>query len=472
MSRLRSALVGPAVIGTGAFALWLWIRVGFANYDTLYALVWGQQLSRGETPTYGLPIAPTPHPLAELAGLVLAPLGPAGTENVIVAIGYIALAGLGYVVYRLGSEWFSWPVGALAAALLLTREPILSYGIRAYVDVPYVALALAALLVETRRPRAGAPVLVLLALAGLLRPEAWLLAGAYWVYLALAGGRGRWELVGLAALVAVAPALWVLSDGLVTGNPLWSLTKTRSTAATLQRVRGIGHVPVTGSRRIGEVLRPDGLVGAALGGVLSLWLLRDRALLGFFAGVVAVVALAILASAGLPIDTRYVFLPTALLAVFAGAAVFGWLSLPAGHPRRRLWQAAALLTAAAIIALIPSQRSRLDGTFDSLARQQRIKDDLVALVSRGSVSLRCAPIGVPTHRPIPLLALWLHVSPARMVDAQLEPLSRGTYLQAASAQVAHDFTLDPHDPRRLGARVPAGFALRAQDRSWRVFARC
>ena len=34
----------------GAVALRLAIGVGFVNYDTLYSLVWGQQLARGQTP--------------------------------------------------------------------------------------------------------------------------------------------------------------------------------------------------------------------------------------------------------------------------------------------------------------------------------------------------------------------------------------------------------------------------------------
>ncbi len=60
---------------------------------------------------------------------------------------------------------------------------------------PTWLLVLGALVVETRRPRAGAPVLALLALAGLLRPEAWVFSGLYWVYLffgaAMAHARGR-----------------------------------------------------------------------------------------------------------------------------------------------------------------------------------------------------------------------------------------------------------------------------------------
>ena len=77
----------------------------------------------------------------------------------------------------------------MAALILLTRVPVLSYGVRAYVDVPYLLLVLCAVLVEARRtrrgPAAGAPVLALLALAGLLRPEAWVFSGLYWLYLML-----------------------------------------------------------------------------------------------------------------------------------------------------------------------------------------------------------------------------------------------------------------------------------------------
>ncbi|HLW96733.1 MAG TPA: hypothetical protein VKS25_15260, partial [Solirubrobacteraceae bacterium] len=143
----------------GAIALRLAIGVGFVNYDTLYSLVWGQQLARGQTPTYQLTLAPTPHPLLELIGLILAPFGFAATLSVVVAIAYLALAWLGYLVYRLGSEWFSKPAGLAAAALILSRYEVLSYGVRSYADILYVALVLAAVLIETRRRRAGAPVL-------------------------------------------------------------------------------------------------------------------------------------------------------------------------------------------------------------------------------------------------------------------------------------------------------------------------
>jgi hypothetical protein len=472
----RFKLLGPPVawIGGGALALWAvlggGLGVGFVNYDTLYSLVWGQQLARGQLPAYRLPIAPTPHPLTELLGFLLAPLGPAATLTIVVGLAYLALAALAYVVHRLGTAWFSWPVGLAAAALIITRDPILNYGARAYVDIPYVVLVLTALLVETRWPRAGWPVLVLLDLAGLIRPEAWLLAGVYWLY--LVPRRRPAELVRLAGLAALAPVLWVISDLAITGDALWSLSHTRATAQTLHRVTGLANFPVNGAKAIGGVLRPDGALAAAIGGLLSIWLLRRRALPGLATGAVAIVAFGVVASSGLPIQQRYAFLPACLLAIFAGAGLFGWRSLPAGHKARRPWQAAALVIVLAALALVPSQVASIRSTFISgrqpLHTQQRIQDDLTALVSDHAITLRCGPIGVPFHTPVPLLALRLRTSPANVVAREID---HGEFVAAANARVLAIYLLDPLDPP-VTYPVPSGFRLVARDRSWRVYQRC
>jgi hypothetical protein len=467
--RLRASLA----IVVGAIALRLAIGIGFANYDTAYSLVWGQQVARGETPSYTAALAPTPHPLLELVGLILAPLGAAASVAVIVAIAYLSIAALGYLVYRLGSDWFSWPVGLAAAALILSRYEVLSYGVRAYVDIPYVVLVLAALAVETRRRRAGWPVLAILDLAGLLRPEAWLFAGVYWLYLWRGSEPG--ERLRNAALVALAPVLWVASDWVVTGKPLWSLTNTRSTAHTLRRPTGLPNVPYYGARRLGEVLAPDGLLGAALGVALALWLARSRALLGVCAGALAVVALAILGAAGLPIQDRYVFVIAAIATVFAGAGLFGWRSLPHGHPRRRLWQAASAVILVAILASIAWEVPRFNKTFSSsvpsdqsLGAQEQIKDDLLALVANHTLTTRCLPISVPYNTPIPQIALSLHTSPANVVA---QPITSGTYLQAATPAVYRQYELDPREGTRAGA-LPRTFREIASNRSWRAYSTC
>ena len=63
--------------------------------------------------------------------------------------------------------------------------------------------------------------LALLALAGLLRPDAWVLSGVYWLW-CWPGTSNRTRLLR-AAIVASAPLIWVCLDAIVTGNPLYSL---------------------------------------------------------------------------------------------------------------------------------------------------------------------------------------------------------------------------------------------------------
>jgi hypothetical protein len=508
--RLVARLSAPLTIAAGAVVLWVISGVGFANYDTLYALTWGGQLARGETPQYGIPIAPTPHPLVEALGVVLSPLSPSAIEGVTVALGFLALSACGWVVYRLGSAWFGRAAGALAALILLTRVPVLSYGVRAYVDIPYLLLVLCAVLVESRRQRAGAPVLVLLALAGLLRPEAWVFSGLYWLYLmnwtprtvgitparTHVHARSRSEpapdppsrpghtigtsreprlthrqIAGLTLLALAAPLLWVASDCLVTGHPLWSLTNTRHTATTLDRITGIANVPEYIPRRIGEILSPAVLLGAALGGMLSLWLLRRRAWVGAIVGVVAVVVFAAFATAGLPINTRYAFLASAILCIFCGAGVFGWTRLPREDPRRRWWMAGGALVFLALLASIPSQYHSAHRELRKLARQESIQNELLALVKDGSITRACEPVGVPNHAPIPLLALYLETSPRKIVSAEVNPIAHGSYVDPASKEVEDDYALDPHDPH-LPVTVPPGFTETHADSSWFVFTHC
>ncbi|HWX52264.1 MAG TPA: hypothetical protein VNY34_03165, partial [Solirubrobacteraceae bacterium] len=127
IKRPPAPVAAVLAIAVGAILLRLISGVGFANYDTLYGLAWGGQLARGELPAYETPIAPTPHPLVEILGLVLAPLGPGAVQDITVALGFLALAACGWVLYQLGSRWFGRPAGALAALVLLTRVPVLSY---------------------------------------------------------------------------------------------------------------------------------------------------------------------------------------------------------------------------------------------------------------------------------------------------------------------------------------------------------
>jgi hypothetical protein len=530
-SRARNWLTPATWVAAVSAVLLILFPLGFPNYDTIYALVWGRELAHGVSPDYGAALPPTPHPLADLLGLVATPLGD-GAIDLTMVIAYASLGVVGYLVYRLGSLWFDRPIGVVAALIVLTRAPFLSNGLRAYVDLPYIALCLAALVIESRRPRAGWPVLALLALAGLLRPEAWLFSIAYLTYLLVspakasitaaaanpessslqhdsesssregtpererrapleradtqsaglirpALARAKGALLSphgarLAGLALAAPILWVLFDWITAGSPTYSFTGTRETVDTLARQTGPVDLVLYGPRRLGEVLQWPGMVGAAGGVVLAFAFLRRRAALGLAAAILALGAFALLACAGLAIIARYTMLGAAVLAIFVAVALLGWRLLETGHPWRRRWQALAGVVAAMFLIWLPNQWD-LDSTMHhDLSDQGTIERDLSDLVDAGAFAKPlCGPIAVPNHRAIPRLAFALDVKPTEIVSASEEGVPRrGYFLDPASPFVIHNFILDPNDPTRFSLAVPSGFRRVAANDSWLLYRRC
>ncbi len=514
-SRARQWAEPLAFIAAVSAVLLLIFPKGFPNYDTIYYLLWGREIAEGMSPDYSAPLAPTPHPLYDLLGAVLSPLGD-GAITVAVVLAYVSLGLLAWLVYRLGAAWLDRPIGLLAAFLVMTSAPVLSNGLRAYIDIPYMVFVLAALLIETRRPRAGWPVLVLLALAGLLRPEAWLFAGFYFVYLALDFrldpgndeshdtarrpgvdlGRLRVQLrqtgidrnlVLMACLAAAGPVIWVLFDLVTTGDALYSFTGTRETVETLERDTGPADVVLYGPRRLGEVMQWPGMVGALLGIVFCLKTMPRRVMLGFVAAVAALVAFAIMGAAGLAIIPRYTMLAASILFIFAAASVLGWRLLEPGHTWRRPWQAAAVLVVLLYVAWLPNQYDLLSKVDRDLSNQSLVERDLEALVDEGAFVPpsdlpggggpgveSCLPISVPNHRAVPRLAFWLDIRPRDVVSiaAAGEQPGEGFFLAPARDFTVENFILDPGEPGRAVTEPPPGFELVAENRSWKLYTSC
>lgn len=497
----RNWLTPAAWVAAVSGVLLLVFPVGFPNYDTIYALVWGRELAHLESPDYGAALPPTPHPLTELWGLVTTPLGD-GMIALTMIGAYAALGLIGFFVYRLGSIWFDRWIGAVAAAIVLTRAPFLSNGLRAYIDLPYIALCLGALLIEAKKPRAGWPVLALLTLAGLLRPEAWLFSLAYLAYLSFDQRSTKAEKDSLEradtqnsglirplfvraresfsappptliVLALAGPILWALFDLITTGSPTYSWTGTKETVETLERQTGPVDLVLYGPRRLGEVLQWPGMVGAFGGVVLGLAFLRRRSTLGVAAAALALGAFALLACGGLAILPRYTMLAAAILAIFVAVGLLGWRLLEPGHPWRRRWQVFAAIVLAMFLLWLPNQWD-LDSKVDTdLTNQARIERDLSDLVDAGAFEPLCGKVAVPNHRAVPRLAFGLDVKPTEIVSASEEGTpKRGYFVAPASEFVIHNFILDPNDPTDFSLPPPKGFERVAGNESWVVYRRC
>jgi hypothetical protein len=270
----------------------------------------------------------------------------------------------------------------------------------------------------------------------------------------------------------------VAFDWITAGSPAYSFTGTRETVDELARQTGPVDLVLYGPRRLGEVLQWPGMVGALGGVVLGLAFLRRRSTIGAAAAALALIAFAVLASAGLAILPRYTMLAAAVLAIFAALALLGWRLLDRHHPWRRAWQAFAAFVLLMFVVWGPNQYDLLHRVDVDLTNQGRIEDDLTDLADSGAFAgvdsePLCGPIAVPNHRAVPRLAFNLDIRPTQMVSAsEQRPPSRGYYLEPASPFVIHNFILDPGDPTRLNLAAPPGFREVARNDSWVLYRRC
>ena len=417
---------------------------GFANYDTLYALVWGQQLSRGETRQYDLPIAPTPHPLIEVLGVVLAPLGASAIADVTVALGLPRAVGVrlgGLPARRDGS---GAPPGALAALILLTRVPVLSYGVRAYIDIPYLLLVLRRCswrragrargrrcsccwrspgCCARRRGRSPGCTGCTCRPASSPRRARRLAPRTH------ATARHRAQLARAErrclALLAAAARPLVLGARATCWSPaiaLWSLTNTRDTAADARprdgdrqgaRVHPAAHrrdpapAGARSARRSAACCRCCGCASGRCSGRSRAWSRCSCSPL--------------LAAFGLPIDTRYAFLAAAILCVFCGAGCSAGPRCPratraggGGWPRARWcsWRSSPTR---------PARCARPTANWANWRASRDPRRPAGARAQPGDHAAVRTGRACPTTRPIPLLALYLKARPAEIVSAQVEP---------------------------------------------------
>jgi hypothetical protein len=451
-----------------AALLYLVYAPWYLNYDARYALLWAQDLANGFSPEYEADYAPTPHPLQTAFGLLALPFGDASDDALAIAT-LLAFGALVWLIYRLGDELFSPWVGAVAALAVLTRPALERDAVLAYQDIPFAALVVGAVLLEVRRPRRGAPVLALLAVAGLLRPEAWALSGLYLVWLWM-GDRSVWRAT-LIWLTVAAPVIWAASDWLVTGDPLHSLHGTADLAVANERRRSIEDVPFWTLEYFGFALREPLVVGIPIGLALALVHFRRRSLLPLAVVAAMVAVFAIGPLFGLPLIRRYIDTPAALLCVFYGLAVAGWALLPPGSRARRGWMVAGAVAALASVAYLPWHADRLAGLERRVDRDTIFYGDLRDAARAPAVRAafeQCPDLTAGDHRPMPYVRHWLDGAPGTvstveggaspMGDLLLMPVRGPTTRRIYPPGIYPDVA------------VPDGWRTIYENRSWRVSA--
>jgi len=439
------ARISFAALSLGAFIAFLLLPT-YPIYDSEYYLIWGRQILHGQAPSFTLFDAPTEHPLAVAFGTVMSIFGSAALRlEVLCAIASFLLIGGG--IYRLTRTAFTPVVAAVAVLLLLTRFNFEFLAARGYIDPTYAAAIVWAAALEVERPRRGTAVFALLAVAGLIRPDAWLLAGLYWLWCARGApwrARIRW-----AAIAAAAPVIWVALDWAVTGQPLFSLHRTQNTAVALGRTVALPQVPSTTWHYLILLVKSPVLVGAVGGLALAAWLVPRRMIAPFVILASGIGTFVVLAAAGLSVIDRYLLMPAVMILIFCAFALTGWTMLKRGLLRKAWALAAAALTVVAVYQVASTL------SVNKIATELGFRDDshtsLVAILDNPKVraALGCGPVSVPDHKLRPDVMFLLDRPASGVIDRNEA---------RHEAAVHHDYTL-VHAEQRGVALYPLGLAV-------------
>ena len=429
LARLRAvsgatwAKLGFAALCAGALAGYFAFPT-YPTYDSFYALLWGRDLLHLHLPDFSVYRGPTEHPLAIAFGALCAVFGQGGARLMVLGsiASFVALtAGL----FRLTRLCFGPFVAVLAALLTLSRLFDANLAAQGYLDITYIALIVWATALEVERSRRGTPVFVLLALAGLLRPDAWVLGGVYWLWCVWPRTVSNRRRVGYAALLAAAPVLWVALDTIVTGDPLYSLHSTAVLAAELERTQGFTSVLSATWRYLVRIDKLPVVLGGLAGAALGVWLTPRRARVPL--AVLALLLLVYVAegAAGASVIDRYMMGAAALLLPFCALAIGGWSLLREGSVLRRVWMlaGAALLLYGAVAAVSVTS---LTSARTTLAYHEDFHEGLAAALHTPTVRAelaRCPLLSLPDNKLIPDARWILGTANQRDIVARSEARS-------------------------------------------------
>jgi hypothetical protein len=460
-------------------------RPMFPNYDTYYALIWGDEMAHLRLPDYAVFKTPTPHPLFNLYTALLSPLG--GTAIPLLTILSLAMyTGLLWGVHRLVKQQVGTLVGFFTVLVLLTRTDLMAFAFRSMLDIPFLLMVVWAAVLEVQKPRRGLSPLVLIALAGLLRPEAWLMAGLYWLWLAwgwvrpgddLPGERpSLGALVGYGLLVIAAPVIWLAWDWVVTGDALYSIHSTSEVAKEVNRRKSLPEAMLALPGFIGGSEQWVNAVSGVAGFALALHAYRRHMLMLAVLAGVGVITYLLIAVAGLSVIPRYLVVPSLVMCFGVAFSLVGWERL-AGTPRRiGIWL--AVLTLLLMVVRVPAYIDELRGLNTSTDQISVSYSRVVDIVNKPKVRAaieRCRPVNAFTHESVPIIRYELRL-PKGAVPATTQiaaPPQRGVQLIQTSALDPLQMTVVTRTTRKpwTGFHQP-GFRFLGENRAWVAYVRC
>jgi hypothetical protein len=461
------------------------VRPMYPNYDTYYALIWGNEIAHFQLPDYFVFKTPTPHPLFNLYTALLSPLGSAAVRVITVA-SLAMYSGLLYGIYKLVKLQVGTLVAFVTLLVVLTRTDLMLFAMRSMLDIPFLLMIIWAAVLEFQKPRRGLLPMVLLCMAGLLRPEAWLMAGLYWLWLAwgwvrndsnLPGERPSLKaLFGYALLVIAAPAIWLAWDWVVTGDALYSIHSTSEVAKVVNRQKSLPEaiylLPIYVSSGMHYV---NGLAGAA-GFLLAFWCYRKHMLMLALLGAVGVVTYLLITVGGLSVIARYLMIPSLVMCFGVAFALVGWERLR-GTPRK-LGIALSIVTLLLMVFSAPkylSDARALNTSIDHVSVAYSRIGDILKDPKVEPVIKRCTPINAFTHESVPVIRYELRLPKDQVIaTTQVEaPPATGMQLMLTAALKPLQLTSISQTSRKPWTMYRLeNFDYVAENRAWIAFAHC
>lgn len=387
--------------------------------DAWAYLAWGQALLRGERPLYDHALT-TPKPLGMLLGVLVEPLPPdRGFQLAVIALLGVMAAALYWVAFQQAGT-----VGAVVALACLGLSAVIGSSLK-FGLIDGAAAGLVMLAIATRGRRR----LACLILAGLARPEAWLLAGVA-AYSQATGGFHRRLAFGLFS-AAIAPLIWLTADLAFAGDPLASSDRADAIVSIMNNTRPAlssmpRHIAIATARDIGGFTAAAGLAGVILLAIRnhrrgSVDPLVTAVLVGWPAAV-------LVETRDVPFQSRYLF--PMMMPLLVGCAVICGAVLR-GRRLGGAWLAAGCASIAFALAVVVS-------TPPSSGAARPMTAELTAI----SGALRCGALEVYAHS----FGSQTGARQATVLIPQLAALTRHSL---------HDFVIGP-SPRHLSGLLWLG----------------